>query len=44
MAQSATFTISTDKTQSIGQVLREEGLSHALTRYVIPGERVNFIP
>jgi hypothetical protein len=43
VAQSATFTISTDKTHSIDQILREEGLSCALTRYVIPGERVNLI-
>ncbi|HEX9938611.1 MAG TPA: FRG domain-containing protein [Longimicrobium sp.] len=43
VAQSATFVISTDKTRSVDQVLREEGISDALTRYVIPGPRVNFI-
>lgn len=43
VAQSATFVISTDKTQPVDGILRQEGLSSALTRYVIPGERVNFI-
>jgi len=43
VAQSATFTISTDKSRPVDQLLREEGLTSALTRYVIPGERVNFI-
>jgi hypothetical protein len=43
VAQSATFTISTDKTRAVDQLLREEGLSSALTRYVIPGPRVNLI-
>jgi len=43
VAQSGTFTISTDKTRSVDQVLAEEGLSCALTRYVIPSDRVNFI-
>ena len=43
IAQSATFTISTDKTRSFEQILGEEGLSHALTRYVIPKERVNYV-
>jgi hypothetical protein len=43
VAQSATFTISTDKTQSFEQTLREEGLTCALTRYVVPAERVNYL-
>jgi hypothetical protein len=43
IAQSATFTISTDKTRSFEQILDEEGLSHALTRYLIPKERLNYV-
>src|SRR3954447_2468820 len=43
IAQSATFTISTDKTRSFEQILGEEGLSHALTRYLIPKERLNYV-
>jgi FRG domain-containing protein len=43
IAQSATFTISTDKTRAFEQVLRDEGLACALTRYLIPAERVNYV-
>lgn len=41
-AQAATFTFSTDKGRSFERILRDEGLTHALTRYLIPGGRVNF--
>jgi hypothetical protein len=43
IAQSATFTIATDKTRSFDQILREEGLTCALTRYLIPNERLNYL-
>jgi hypothetical protein len=43
VAQSATFTISTDKSQPFDALLHEEGLSCALTRYVIPRERLNYV-
>jgi hypothetical protein len=43
IAQSATFTFSTDKTHSFDAVLREEGLVDALTRYVIPAGRLNHV-
>ena len=43
IAQSATFTICTDKTQSFEQTLRDEGLACALTRYLVPRERVNYV-
>lgn len=43
IAQSATFTICSDKTQSFDRTLRDEGLACALTRYLIPRERVNFV-
>lgn len=40
VAQAAAFTVSADKTRSLDQVLRERGIVHLLTRYVIPAERV----
>lgn len=43
IAQSATFTICTDKTQSFEQTLRDVGLACALTRYLVPRERVNYV-
>jgi len=43
VVQAAAFTISTDKTRSFDEVIRDNGLLHALTRYVIPAERVNHI-
>jgi FRG domain-containing protein len=43
IAQAATFTFSTDKCSPLDQVLREEGLTGALTRYLIPAGRINFI-
>jgi len=43
IAQAATFTICTDKTRSFEQTLRDHGLTCALTRYLIPRERVNYL-
>ena len=43
IAQAATFTFSTDKRCSFDRQLCEEGLHGALTRYVIPAERVEFV-
>ncbi len=43
VAQSATFTISSDKTRSLDMVLIESGLSSALTRYMIPASAVGLI-
>jgi hypothetical protein len=43
IAQSATFTICTDKTRSFDRTLRDQGLACALTRYLIPGERLNYL-
>jgi FRG domain len=43
IAQAATFTFSTDRTRSFDQLLREEGLASALTRYVIPAECANVV-
>ena len=41
--QAATITICTDKTQPFEQTLRDEGLACTLTRYLLPGERVNYV-
>ena len=43
IAQAATFTICTDRTQPLDETLRDAGLACALTRYLIPKERVNFV-
>jgi hypothetical protein len=43
IAQAATFTFSTDKEHSFDEILRQEGLSDALTRYIIPANRVAYI-
>ncbi len=43
VAQAATFTLCSDKTRSFDQVLSDLGLRHALKRYVIPADRVNYI-
>ena len=43
IAQAATFTFSTDKSCSFDRLLCEEGLVDALTRFVIPAERVGVI-
>ena len=43
IAQAATFTFSTDKTRSFDRILREEGLICALTRYLIPAGRLNYV-
>jgi hypothetical protein len=43
VVQAAAFTISTDKTRSFDEILRENGLLGALTRYVIPAERVDHL-
>jgi hypothetical protein len=43
VAQSAAFTLCSDKTQSFDRFLQKCGLSSALTRYVIPAERVDCV-
>ncbi|HEX8358705.1 MAG TPA: FRG domain-containing protein [Longimicrobium sp.] len=43
VVQAAAFTISTDKTRSFDQILCDNGILDALTRYVIPAERINHI-
>ncbi|HEX8692126.1 MAG TPA: FRG domain-containing protein [Longimicrobium sp.] len=43
IAQAATFTFSTDKTHAFDEILRQEGLVDALTRYIIPAGRVNYV-
>jgi hypothetical protein len=43
VVQAAAFTISTDKTRSFDEILRENGLLDALTRYVVPAERINHL-
>lgn len=43
VAQSAAFTLCSDKNQSFDQFLDGCGLSSALTRYVIPAARVDFV-
>jgi hypothetical protein len=41
--QSGVFTFSTSKEKSLDRILEEAGITEALTRYVIPAERVNFV-
>ena len=41
--QSGAFTFSTDKSRPLDQLLRDAGIEHALSRFVIPADRVNFI-
>ncbi len=43
VVQAAAFTISTDKTRSFDQILRDNGVLDALTRYVIPAARINHL-
>jgi len=43
VVQAAAFTISTDKTRSFDEILRSNGILHALTRFVIPAERINHL-
>jgi hypothetical protein len=43
VAQAASFTISSDKTRPMDEVLTEAGLSDTLTRYVIPASAVNVV-
>jgi len=43
VAQSATFTLSSDKTKSFDLILSEHGLQSALRRFVIPREKVDLI-
>ncbi|HEX8832291.1 MAG TPA: FRG domain-containing protein [Longimicrobium sp.] len=43
VVQAAAFTISTDKTRSFDQILRDEGLLGTVTRFVIPAERINHL-
>ncbi|HEX2205577.1 MAG TPA: FRG domain-containing protein [Longimicrobium sp.] len=42
-AQAATFTFSTDRTRSFETLLRDEGLTRALTRFVVPGENADLV-
>jgi hypothetical protein len=41
--QSGTFTLCSVKNRTFDEILRESGLGSALTRFVIPGERVDYI-
>ncbi len=43
VVQAAAFTLSTDKTRSFDEQLRETGLLDALTRFVLPADRVNHL-
>ena len=43
VAQSATFTLSSDKTKSFDQILCEHGLQSALRRFVIPKNKLDLI-
>lgn len=43
IAQAATFTFSTDKEHSFDEILRQEGLTRALTRYIIPAGRAGYV-
>lgn len=43
VTQSAAFTISSDKTKSLDSILMNKGLSHALVKYIIPSNRVDYI-
>lgn len=43
VVQAASFTISSDKTRSFDRQLLDHGLEGALTRFVIPAERVGYL-
>ena len=43
VAQSATFTISSDKTRPMDEVLTDAGLADTLTRFVIPAPAVKLL-
>ena len=43
VVQAASFTIASDKTRSFDRILSDHGLSHALTRFVVPAERVPYL-
>ncbi|MFB3902995.1 MAG: FRG domain-containing protein [Acidobacteriota bacterium] len=43
VAQSATFTLCSDKTKSFDQILCEHGLQSALRRFIIPRDRIDLI-
>lgn len=43
VVQAAAFTISTDRSRSLDETLRDLDLLHALTRFVIPAARVNHL-
>lgn len=43
VAQGAAFTLSGSKKQSLLATLQKSGLNHALTRYIIPADSVDFI-
>ncbi len=43
VAQSATFTISSDKTCALDEILQGAGLAPALTRFILPASAVNII-
>lgn len=43
VAQSAAFTVSSDKSRPLNQVLEERGVLKALTRYIIPAARVEHL-
>lgn len=43
VTQSATFTLSSDKTQSLDNILRQHNLSAALTRFVVPQSRIHHV-
>ena len=41
--QSGAFTFATDKSRPLDELLRDTGLEHALSRFIIPAGKVNFI-
>lgn len=43
VAQSATFTLSSDKTRAVDEILMDCGLSSAITRFIIPSGKVDYI-
>ena len=43
VAQAAAFTLCSDKTRSLNQVLMESGLASALMRFIIPSGAVSLI-
>jgi hypothetical protein len=43
VVQAASFTIASDKTRSFDRILSDHGLSHALTRFVVPAGRVPYL-